>query len=55
MIMAAADLLGRETDPSDEEIRHAIEGNMCRCTGYQNIVKAVGRAAEIRREGGGAR
>ncbi len=45
MIMAAADLLARNTDPSDEEIRHAIEGNYCRCTGYQNIVAAIRAAA----------
>ena len=45
MIMAAADLLSRTTDPSDEEIRHAIEGNYCRCTGYQNIVAAIRAAA----------
>ena len=52
MIMAAADLLGRTTDPSDDEIRHAIEGNFCRCTGYQNIVKAVQHAgAKLRAEG----
>ena len=38
-------------DPTPEEAREAISGNLCRCTGYQNIVKAVGRAAEIRREG----
>ena len=45
MIMTAADLLARNADPSDEEIRYAIEGNMCRCTGYQNIVAAVKAAA----------
>ena len=38
-------------DPTPEEAREAISGNLCRCTGYQNIVKAVGRAAEIRRDG----
>jgi carbon-monoxide dehydrogenase small subunit len=37
-------------DPTPEEAREAISGNLCRCTGYQNIVKAVGRAAGIRRE-----
>jgi carbon-monoxide dehydrogenase small subunit len=37
-------------DPTPEEAREAISGNLCRCTGYQNIVKAVGRAAELRRE-----
>ncbi|MER3443641.1 MAG: carbon monoxide dehydrogenase [Meiothermus sp.] len=45
MIMAAADLLQRNPDPSEEEIRHALEGNLCRCTGYHNIVKAVQYAA----------
>ncbi len=47
MIMAAADLLSRTADPSDDEIRHAIEGNYCRCTGYQNIVAAIREAARI--------
>jgi carbon-monoxide dehydrogenase small subunit len=51
MIMAAADLLGRSDDPSDEEIRHAIEGNFCRCTGYHNIVLAIREAARAMREG----
>jgi aerobic carbon-monoxide dehydrogenase small subunit len=41
MIMAAADLLARNPSPSEEEIRHGLEGNLCRCTGYQNIVLAV--------------
>ncbi len=45
MIMTAADLLGRNPDPSEEEIRHAIEGNICRCTGYHNIVAAIKAAA----------
>jgi carbon-monoxide dehydrogenase small subunit len=45
MIMAAADLLAREPDPSEAEIREALAGNLCRCTGYQNIVKAVQAAA----------
>jgi carbon-monoxide dehydrogenase small subunit len=45
MIMAAADLLRRNPNPSDEEIRHGLEGNLCRCTGYQNIVEAVKAAA----------
>ena len=44
MIMASADLLARNPSPSDEEIREALAGNLCRCTGYHNIVKAV-RAA----------
>jgi len=41
MIMAAADLLKRNSSPTEEEVRHALEGNLCRCTGYHNIVKAV--------------
>ena len=51
MIMTAADLLSRNPDPSDEDIRHAIEGNLCRCTGYQNIVAAVRAAAGALRDG----
>jgi carbon-monoxide dehydrogenase small subunit len=51
MIMAAADLLGRNADPTDEEVRHAIDGNICRCTGYHNIVLAVREAARAMREG----
>jgi len=51
MIMAAADLLERTTDPSDDEIRHAIEGNFCRCTGYHNIVAAIREAASTMRAG----
>jgi aerobic carbon-monoxide dehydrogenase small subunit len=45
MIMAAADLLARTPDPSEHDIREALAGNLCRCTGYQNIVKAVQAAA----------
>jgi carbon-monoxide dehydrogenase small subunit len=45
MIMAAADLLERNPNPSEEEIRHGLEGNLCRCTGYHNIVEAVKSAA----------
>ncbi len=45
MIMAAADLLSRNPNPSDEEIRVGLEGNLCRCTGYHNIVEAVKSAA----------
>ena len=54
MIMTAADLLARNSDPSDEEIRDAIEGNICRCTGYHNIVAAIRAAAVAMREGAGA-
>ena len=46
MIMTAADLLSRNASPGEDEIRHALEGNYCRCTGYHNIVKAIQRAAE---------
>jgi aerobic carbon-monoxide dehydrogenase small subunit len=45
MIMAAVDLLRRNPNPSDEEIRHGLEGNLCRCTGYENVVRAVRSAA----------
>jgi carbon-monoxide dehydrogenase small subunit len=45
MIMAAADLLARNPNPSEDEIRHGLEGNLCRCTGYHNIVRAVADAA----------
>ena len=45
MIMAAADLLKRNASPSEDEIRHGLEGNLCRCTGYHNIVKAVKSAS----------
>jgi carbon-monoxide dehydrogenase small subunit len=45
MIMAATDLLKRNGDPSEAEVREALEGNLCRCTGYHNIVKAVLAAA----------
>ena len=41
MIMAAADLLSRNANPTETDIRHAIEGNLCRCTGYQHIVNAI--------------
>jgi carbon-monoxide dehydrogenase small subunit len=51
MIMAAADLLKRNPDPSEEEVRHGLEGNLCRCTGYHNIVRAVLQAAKSGREG----
>ena len=46
MIMASIDLLRENADPSDDEVREGLEGNLCRCTGYQNIVAAVRRAAE---------
>jgi aerobic carbon-monoxide dehydrogenase small subunit len=52
MIMAAADLLQRNPNPSDDEIREGLEGNLCRCTGYHNIVEAVKSAAGAREEVG---
>jgi carbon-monoxide dehydrogenase small subunit len=45
MIMASVDLLKENPDPSETEVREGIEGNLCRCTGYQNIVRAVRQAA----------
>jgi carbon-monoxide dehydrogenase small subunit len=46
MIIAAAQLLDRNSQPTREEIRHGLEGNLCRCTGYQHIVEAVEYAAK---------
>ncbi len=48
MIMTAADLLAQKPKPTEAEIRHALEGNLCRCTGYQNIVAAIQAAAGAR-------
>ena len=45
MIMAAAQILERNPDPTEADIRHGLEGNLCRCTGYQHIVEAVQNAA----------
>jgi carbon-monoxide dehydrogenase small subunit len=45
MIMAAVSLLADNQSPTEDEIRHGLEGNLCRCTGYHNIVKAVQAAA----------
>jgi len=50
MIMTAADLIANNNDPSDDEIRHAIDGNICRCTGYHNIVLAIRAAAAAMRD-----
>jgi carbon-monoxide dehydrogenase small subunit len=50
MIMGACDLLRENPDPSEAEIREGIEGNLCRCTGYQNIVRAVQAAAKNQRD-----
>jgi carbon-monoxide dehydrogenase small subunit len=51
MIMTAVDLLQTNPNPSEEEIKHALEGNICRCTGYVNIVESVKWAAEKLRKG----
>ena len=52
MIMASVDLLKRNPSPTEDEVRHGLEGNLCRCTGYQNIVRAVlSAASELRGEG----
>jgi carbon-monoxide dehydrogenase small subunit len=48
MILAAEDLLSNNPNPSEAEVRHGLEGNLCRCTGYQNIVAAVLAAADSR-------
>jgi carbon-monoxide dehydrogenase small subunit len=53
MILASHELLRTNPEPSDGDIRHALEGNLCRCTGYQNIVRAVREAAAMMK--GGAR
>jgi carbon-monoxide dehydrogenase small subunit len=45
MIMTAIDLVNDNPDPSEDDVREGLEGNLCRCTGYQNIVRAVQAAA----------
>ena len=52
MMMTASAFLERNPHPTEDEIRHAISGNLCRCTGYMNIVKAVQYAADKMAEGG---
>jgi carbon-monoxide dehydrogenase small subunit len=52
MLLVTAALLEENPDPTDEEVRWAISGNICRCTGYQNIVRAVQWAAEKKRSAG---
>jgi carbon-monoxide dehydrogenase small subunit len=54
MIMVAADLLDHTAEPTDDEIRHALEGNICRCTGYQNIVAAIREASGTMKAGAAA-
>jgi carbon-monoxide dehydrogenase small subunit len=51
MIMSAAALLMHNPDPTDEEMRDWLEGNICRCTGYHNIVRAIRAAAAVMKEG----
>jgi aerobic carbon-monoxide dehydrogenase small subunit len=51
MIMQAIDLLGDNPDPDEQEVREGIEGNLCRCTGYHNIVKAIRSAAQKMKPG----
>ncbi len=46
MVMTAADILANNPNPSEADIRHGLEGNFCRCTGYHNIVKSIQHAAE---------
>ena len=52
MLMTSSALLERNPHPTEDDIRHAISGNLCRCTGYMNIVKAVQYAADKMAEGG---
>ena len=47
MIMTAIELIEGKTDITEQQIRHGLEGNLCRCTGYQNIVKSIQQAARI--------
>jgi len=49
-VLSAVDLLTENPDPTDAEIREGLEGNLCRCTGYQNIVKSVHHAAGLMHE-----
>jgi carbon-monoxide dehydrogenase small subunit len=52
MVMSATALLRRNPQPSEDEVRHGLEGNLCRCTGYHNIVRSVLQAAATMRNGG---
>jgi aerobic-type carbon monoxide dehydrogenase small subunit (CoxS/CutS family) len=52
MVMTTVDLLTRNPDPTESEIREALSGNLCRCTGYVKQVRAVQRAAELMKDGG---
>ncbi|MCK5247000.1 (2Fe-2S)-binding protein, partial [Candidatus Bipolaricaulota bacterium] len=52
MVISTVDLLSRNPDPTESEIREALSGNLCRCTGYVKQVQAVQRAAELMKDGG---
>jgi len=52
MVISTVDLLSRKPDPTEAEIREALSGNLCRCTGYATQVRAVRRAAELMKDGG---
>ncbi len=52
MVMSALDLVKNNADPSEQEVREWLEGNLCRCTGYHNIVKSILAGAKSMREGG---
>ena len=52
MVMSALDLVARNSDPTDTEVREWLEGNLCRCTGYHNIVKSILAGAAAMRGGG---
>jgi carbon-monoxide dehydrogenase small subunit len=54
MVMSTLQLLAENADPTEEEIRHGIAGNLCRCTGYQLIVTSILEAAKSMREQAGA-
>jgi len=54
MVLSALKLLEENPDPTEDEIRHAIAGNLCRCTGYQLVIKSVVEAARLAREGAAA-
>jgi carbon-monoxide dehydrogenase small subunit len=51
MVMSAVDLAKKHKNPSEQDIRHWLEGNICRCTGYHNIVKAIKAGAEAMARG----
>jgi carbon-monoxide dehydrogenase small subunit len=51
MLMTALDLIARDPEPADTEIRHALHGNLCRCTGYQSIVTSIREGASVMRGG----